>query len=312
MSLFSEALVSLGGEYARIAQVGFLSLAILAAVMWLPSKRARAWLKVTAVKHLFQHRYDYRAEWLRFTQTIGRGASADDSFEERAIKVLADITESPKGLLLVPNEEAELELVARWQWPTLEIPGESADFRLAGLLEERSFIVDLEEVRAGTDHHGEGGLIPEWLLEARDAWALVPLQHFDRLVGVIVLAKPRDSRQLDWEDFDLLRVVGQQLASYLAERSGQQALMDATRFDEFNRRMAFVMHDVKNLASQMQLLARNAEIHADKPDFRADMLVTLRNSSDKLNALLERLGRYGTAQELDLKPVSSGMRCAGG
>ena len=303
MSLLSEALVSFGGEFARLIQVGFLALAILAAIIWLPSQKARSWIRVTAVKHLFQHRYDYRAEWLRFTQTIGRGGSADDSFEQRAIKVLADITESGAGLLLAPNEEAELELVSRWQWPTLEVPAQAAGYKLTGLLEERGFIVDLDEVRAGTDYHGESELVPEWLVEANDAWALVPLQHFDRLVGVVVLARPRDSRQLDWEDFDLLRVVGQQLSSYLAERAGQQALMEASRFDEFNRRIAFVMHDVKNLASQMALLARNAELHADKPDFRADMLVTLRNSSDKLNALLQRLGRYGTGHAMEMQSV---------
>ena len=44
---------------------------------------------------------------------------------------------------------------------------------------------------------------------------------------------------------------------------------------------------------QLSLLARNAEKHAENPAFRADMLVTLRNSADKLNALLQRLGRYG-------------------
>ncbi|MEP1605611.1 MAG: XrtA/PEP-CTERM system histidine kinase PrsK [Marinomonas sp.] len=303
MSLVSEALFSLGGEFARLMQTGFLALAILAAVVWLPSQKARSWVRVTAIKHLFQHRYDYRSEWLRFTQTIGRVNSAEDSFEERAVKVLADITESPAGILLAPTEEAELELVARWKWPTLEIPAQAAEYQLTGMLEQSGFIIDLDEVRAGTDHHGEAGFVPDWLVGAHDAWALVPLQHFDRLVGVVVLARPRDSRQLDWEDFDLLKVVGQQLASYLAERSGQQALMEASRFDEFNRRIAFVMHDVKNLASQMALLARNAEKHADKPDFRADMLVTLRNSSDKLNTLLERLGRYGTGQALAMKPV---------
>ncbi|MEM6476928.1 MAG: ATP-binding protein, partial [Pseudomonadota bacterium] len=99
------------------------------------------------------------------------------------------------------------------------------------------------------------------------------------------------------------RVVGQQLASYLAEQSGQQALMDASRFDEFNRRMAFVMHDIKNLASQLSLLAANAQKHADNPDFRADMLVTLRASSEKLAALLARLGRYGAGQVHELEPT---------
>jgi len=52
------------------------------------------------------------------------------------------------------------------------------------------------------------------------------------------------------------------------------------------------MHDIKNLTSQLSLLARNAERHADNPAFRADMLVTLRNSAEKLESLLQRLGRY--------------------
>ena len=79
--------------------------------------------------------------------------------------------------------------------------------------------------------------------------------------------------------------------------------MDASRFDEFNRRMAFVMHDIKNLASQLSLLAANAQKHADNPDFRKDMLVTLHKSSEKLNALLARLGRYGSGPVNAIKPV---------
>ncbi|MEQ8773254.1 MAG: PEP-CTERM system histidine kinase PrsK, partial [Erythrobacter sp.] len=270
----SIALIGGGGDVARTGQVAFLVLAIVAAVVWLPSERVRSWIRVMAAKHLFQHRYDYRAEWLRFTRTIGRGSGAAASFHERAVKAIADITDSSAGLLLVPDEEARLELTARWNWPTIEVPAVAGEYTLSGLLEQHHHILDLDEVRAGTDYHGEVAQVPTWLREAEDAWALVPLIHFERLVGAIILARPRIERRLDWEDFDLLRVAGQQLASYLAEQAGQQALMDASRFDEFNRRMAFVMHDIKNLASQMSLLAANAEKHADNPAFRADMLVT--------------------------------------
>ncbi|MEL7196958.1 MAG: XrtA/PEP-CTERM system histidine kinase PrsK [Pseudomonadota bacterium] len=296
MVLVTRSLALLGGDIARASQIVFVVLAVLFAVVWLPSQRLRAWLKVTATKHLFQHRYDYREEWLRFTHTMGRNANNGPSFHERAVKAMADITESPAGLLLTPTDEAELDLTARWNWPTIEVPANAGGFSLTGLLERHSHILDLDEVRAGIDRHGELEHVPEWLIEAQDAWALVPLIHFDRIVGAILLARPRIERRLDWEDFDLLRVAGQQLASYLAEQAGQQALMDASRFDEFNRRMAFVMHDIKNLASQMSLLATNAEKHADNPAFRKDMLVTLRNSSDKLGALLARLGRYGSGQ----------------
>lgn len=296
MALVSRSLALIGEDIARASQIVFLVLAIIAALAFLPSTRMRGWIRVKLVKHLFQHRYDYREEWLRFNQTVGRGSSANASFHQRAVKAVADITDSPAGMLLVPNDEGQLELSARWNWPTIEVPAVAADSALAGVLGQHNLVVDLDEVRSGTDRNGEAAHVPDWLTEAEDAWALVPLIHFDRLVGVIVLARPRIERRLDWEDFDLLRVVGQQLASYLAEQSGQQALMDASRFDEFNRRMAFVMHDIKNLASQMSLLSANAQKHADNPEFRADMLVTLRNSSEKLSALLARLGRYGSGQ----------------
>lgn len=293
MFALSQAFNALGGDWSRFTQVAFLFAATMVALLWLPSPRVRSWLRVTLTKHLFAHRYDYREEWLRFTKTIGRGGSGDETLHERVIKALCDITDSPSGLLLAPNEAAELELVARWHWQEIEVPASGASYQLAGLLEENNYILNLDELRNGQDRHGEGEHVPDWLFLANDAWAVVPLLHFNRLVAAVVLARPSTQRPLDWEDLDLLRVVGQQSASYLAEQSGQEALMEASRFDEFNRRIAFVMHDIKNLASQLSLLARNAEKHADNPEFRADMLVTLKNSSDKLNTLIARLSRYG-------------------
>jgi putative PEP-CTERM system histidine kinase len=177
---------------------------------------------------------------------------------------------------------------------------------------DAEYILDLDHWRRGTDESVPPAAVPDWLANEEQAWALVPLLHYERLLGIVVLARPPHARTLDWEDFDLLRVIGRQLASYLAEQSSHDALGEALRFDEFNRRIAFVIHDIKNLASQLSLLARNAERHADKPEFRADMLVTLRNSADKLNALLQRLGRYGAqageaSQSIPVRPLLRGI-----
>ena len=292
----AQTLAWFGDGLAPLAQIGFVLVSTVLALVVLPSGRLRGWMKVTIAKHFFQHRYDYRAEWLRFTQTIGRG-EAGVPLEERIIQAVADITDSPAGLLLMPGEHGELALAARWRWRTAEVPAEAMGSAARRFFERDGFIVDLDRLRAagsggGALHQGSDA-IPDWMLAEERAWALVPLLHFERLVGVLVLARPAQERQLDWEDFDLLRVVGRQLASYLAEHAGQEALLDASRFDEFNRRIAFVMHDIKNLASQLALLGRNAERHGENPEFRADMLVTVRNSADKLNALLARLSRYG-------------------
>ena len=294
MVVVAQGLAYLGSDYGRMLQTGFVLLASVVALTVLPSKKLRGWLRVTLSKNLFQHRYDYRAEWLRFTETIGRAGPQAPPLPERAVQAVADITDSPAGLLLTPREEGGLALEARWQWPAIDVPAEAIDTLGAKFLAENQFIVDLDDLRAGDAEDVPAVATPDWQVQDDRSWALVPLLHYERLVGVVVLARPTVARRLDWEDFDLLRVVGRQLASYLAERNSQDALGEAQRFDEFNRRIAFVMHDIKNLASQLSLLAGNAEKHADKPEFRADMILTLRNSTDKLQALLARLGRYGS------------------
>ena len=72
--------------------------------------------------------------------------------------------------------------------------------------------------------------------------------------------RPTIAAPLDWEDFDLLRTAGRQAASSLAEAHGQEALANAQRFEEFNRRFAFILHDIKNLVSQLSL--RRAQCRA--------------------------------------------------
>ena len=137
-------------------------------------------------------------------------------------------------------------------------------------------------------------------------WAGIPLVHQQRLIGIVVLAAPDYRRPLDWEDFDLLRTAGGQAASSLAEAQSQEALSHAQRFEEFNRRFAFILHDVKNLVSQLSLLSRNAERHAENPEFRADMVATLKSSVGKMNELLARLSPQSQTQVQAMVPQSLG------
>ena len=294
-----------GDDLSRFVQLGFLTVASAVALVVLPSQRMRGLLRVTLAKHLFQHRYDYREEWLRFTRTIGNSSAAGQPLGERVVKAVCDIADSPAGLLLCPGDHGDLTLAARWNWPEIEVPANGLPARSLVFFERESFITDLDHLRSGGEDRGEAAFIPQWLREDHRTWALVPLIHYERLVGMVVLAHPPVVRNFDWEDFDLLRVVGRQLASYLAENSSQEALAEASRFDDFHRRIAFVMHDIKNLASQLSLLARNAELHAEKKEFRDDMLVTLRNSSEKLNALIARLSRYGNGAVERLEQISA-------
>jgi putative PEP-CTERM system histidine kinase len=61
----------------------------------------------------------------------------------------------------------------------------------------------------------------------------------------------------------------------------------------------FVVHDLKNLVSQLSLLLSNASKHKNNPEFQKDMIDTVDLSIQKMRRLLEKLSS-GTSME---KPV---------
>ncbi|MBL8651435.1 MAG: PEP-CTERM system histidine kinase PrsK [Sphingopyxis sp.] len=297
-----------GGNYAELAQGLSLVVALGAGGLLLASARARAWLSVMISKHFFEHRYDYRAEWMRFTATLARENDGEGDLYRRVAKALAELTGSPGALLMLPDAQGEYRVADRWHWEAGVEADAALSLRSAFMLQDTGHIVDLDAARRGARDGSEKLPIPDWLVADPRAWVVVPVLHFQRMIAVVVLHRPPVSRALDWEDLDVLRIAGRQAASYLAESQSQVALSEAKRFDEFNRRFAFIMHDIKNLASQLALLARNAERHADKPEFRADMVETLKLSAGRLSDLLARLsprerGRSVEAGAVAVEPL---------
>ena len=306
MTILATALRGTNWDWSRSAAIAVLAAMTVAAMVLLPSARARSWAKVKLAKHLFERRFDYRTEWLRFTDTVGRSGPSAAPLGERVVKAFADIVDSPGGLLLTADDNGAIEPAAAWNWPGGTVasrePEESRRFWLAVECEGR--ILELDAHRYGWGDPKDVAITPpDWVLADDHAWAGVPLIHHDRLVGLVLLAAPDYRRPLDWEDFDLLRTAGRQAASSLAEAHGQAALSNAQRFEEFNRRFAFILHDVKNLVSQLSLVARNAERHADNAEFRADMVATLKSSVGKMNDLLARLAPQAPARPERVQPV---------
>ncbi len=303
--LSAYALQSLAGAWARAIPPLALLAAGVVFTFVMASPEARAWLNVVLTKHLFAHRYDYRAEWLRFTDTLGVPGPGAAALEMRVVKAVADIVKAPGGVLLLPNHDG-FTIGARWGWEGSQPPLESGSADLVRRL-ATGRIIELDPLRRGHGDMAEAATIPEWIISDTSAWAIVPLVHFDRLAGAVLLERPLVARALDWEDFDLLRLAGRQVASYLAEAHAQEALSDGARFDEFNRRFAFIMHDIKNLVSQLTLVTRNAERHAEKPEFRADMIATLQSSTARMNDLLARLSQHNTGKTEEPRIVDLGV-----
>lgn len=276
----------IGGSWGPVIQIAFLSAAVILMLVALFSESARAGLKLLISRHFFSYRYDYRDEWHAFIATMSSG---EGRLYDRAIRAVARVVDSPSGALWVENpEERAFFPMARWNLAE-KPPVIATDAPLVEhLRQEEAGPLDLKAWRNDRAARAELEL-PSWLSDNGRARLVVPLRHRDRLLGLLLLGEPRMPQKLTWEEHDLLRTLSRQVASYLAEEEALKALVDARQFEEFNRRFAFVIHDIKNVAGQLSLVLANAEKHWDNPAFQKDAMGTVRNSVDKMNALLGQL-----------------------
>jgi putative PEP-CTERM system histidine kinase len=249
----------------------------------------RARLKIFIGKHFYQGRYDYRHEWQRCTHGL---AEEGGPLSERAIQAVAGLVESPAGVLWLRRDGDRFLPAASWNMP-LPRDETRADSDICRLLEQRRWVVDMHEWRRDPRSYGDPAL-PAWLTDTPSLWLVVPLILERRLFGFICLARPRTELQLNWEVRDVLKIAGSQAASYLAHRESADNLAVARQFESFNRMSTFIVHDLKNLVSQLSLLLINAERHKANPEFQEDMLETLSHSLDKMKQLLLKLRRDQT------------------
>lgn len=283
-----------GGEWGGLAQLVFFFAAGMLLVVLLFSGQMRARLRVFLSKHFFNYRYDYREEWLRFIDTLS-SAELDHDLRLRVIQAMAQIVESPGGLLWQRQEKGAFVPTASWNMPECtESIAENES--LACFLAERAWIIELDQVTREPESYA-GLMLPDWVREIPDAWLLVPLFNMSELHGFIVLARPRTPLQINWEVRDLLVTTGRQSASYLALLAANEILVDVRQFEAFNRLSAYVVHDLKNLVAQLSLVVSNAERYRDNPDFVKDAFATVDNSVRKMNRLLAQLRKGRMASQ---------------
>src|SRR5262245_23101718 len=279
-----------GGNWGAVLQVTFMFGAALLLCVIVFSGTLRSRLKVFLSKNFFSYHYDYRDEWLRFTRTLSEGEPGIQ-LRERSIQAIAELVDSPAGVLWLEQDTGSFEPVAHWNMPAVKGTA-TPDTPLVQFMERRQWVIDLG-ARAGQPEIYEGLKIPDWLSAVHSAWLVVPLILDERLLGFVVLARSRGRIDLNWEVNDLLKTAGRQAASYLAQIEAAKALLVARQFEAFNRMSAFVVHDLKNLIAQLSLLLSNANRHRHNPAFQEDMLGTVAHSVEKMKRLLVQLrGSY--------------------
>lgn len=216
---------------------------------------------------------------------------------------LADLVESPAGALWLKDESRDFVIAARCSIPMIAAV-ERQDSALTTFLERTGWIVNIADLRSDPSRY-DGLAAPSWLESFPSPWLIVPLVTGIELLGFVVLATPRAPVEVDWEVRDLLKTASRQAGSYLGQIRATEALLEARKFDAFNRMSAFVVHDLKNLIAQLSLMLKNAQRHRDNPEFQSDMLATVEHVVERMNALMLQL-RTGTKPVENLRHVDLG------
>lgn len=252
------------------------------------SSRLNARLRVLVSKHFLPFRYDYREEWLRLIDTL---VSPDSGapLPERVIRGVAQIVGSPAGVLWMRASDGGA-LTATAGWNTKVLPDASIfpdDPALVFML-ERQWTIDTAELARRPELYA-GLRRPDWLESFPEGLLIVPLISNEVLIGVIVLFQSSSAFRLTFEEIDLLRTSGRQVAAFLAQYDSDQKLAEGRQFEALNRLTAFVMHDLKNLIAQQSLMVQNAARHKGNPEFFEDAMATINNSVARMNKLLQQL-----------------------
>ncbi len=278
-----------GGGWGRALQIGLLVVSLIGLLLLFFSGALRAKLRVYISKHFFSYRYDYREEWLRFTAMLS-SQSSPEALGQSIIEGLAKLVESLGGSLWLPSQAQGgfVQAVRHNAVRSSLVVQEQGDF--VQFLSSSGWILDLDQLRAGGQELGkQWAHVPQALLDEPRHWLIVPLLVGSRLIAFVVLEHSRASLDVNWEVRDLLKTASAQAAGFLAQVQATEALLEARKFDAFHKMSAFVVHDLKNIVTQLSLMMKNAQKHRDNPEFQDDMLATVENSLEKMKQLLLQL-----------------------
>ncbi len=278
-----------GGSWGLVAQAIFLFITILALALFISSRRIRARLYVFVNKHFYPYKYDYREEWLRFIRTLST-SSEENELYHNTIKSIAQIIESPGGMLWLREDNGFFVCVDAWEMELVS-DREPTETSLPKFMEEYEFVISVDEFLKQPEVYNRLGYLelPEWVKKVQP-WLIVPLIYNDLLIGFVVLdhAAAR-KKSFNWEDSDLLKTAARQVAAFLEQMNASKALAEAKQFESFNKVSTYVVHDIKNLVAQLSLISSNAEKHKDNPLFMEDVFKTINNSVTKMNKMMEVL-----------------------
>ena len=292
---------TLGGDWGEALQVLIFTILVTFLVTLLMSTRFRARLMVFISQNFFDYKYDYREEWLKMTQVFAN-LSDDPPLPERIIRILAGLVESNSGVLWIRDEHGNFVLHTSVNLTSSKYTMIDNRSELVRFFQQREWIIDLREYKVDPIRYNLLE-IPDAVLRFADGWLIIPMYLGDDLYSIALVGEPYAKVELNWENFDLVRVVARQTCNLLAQADAQNRLSRAMQFEAVSKASAFMVHDLKTLIAQLSLLVNNAHKHRDNPAFIDDMIQTTDHAAKKMANLVDHI-RKPADSDAQTRPVN--------
>ena len=287
MAMLGYAVKYFGGQWGSAIQVVLIVLSLSLLVSLFLSLSFRTKIKVFITKHFFANQFDYRIEWLKLTHCLNTRES-DGNVYASALRGLIQAIDYQIGCL-IQSQNGELKVLADIDKPALNDDEQAVLLAFSAFFTSKNWIIDIEELRT-QPYVYEGLKVNHSLLNSVSFHLVIPIFNEEKFWGMAVMQGSDNTRKkLNWELRDYLTAVNAQISNFLFHHQAAQELAENAQFAAFTRMSAFIVHDLKNVAAQINLILSNAEQHKDNPQFIDDTFETLHHTKVRMDKMLYQL-----------------------
>lgn len=295
LGIMGEGMRHFGEKMSRNLLVTLFFVGGVGIIIALLSENIQRKIRVFLSKNFFSDKYDYRAQWLNFTDRVSSEGTSEGVLKAILSSFSGTFGTTGAALFIRDEQDGDYECAAVYELhiPVRGLPDKSG---LAVFMEPNGRVYSRAEGSHPVDETGQR------FLEENGIYFLIPLYTSGAMNGFIALGPPINGKEVyTFEDYDLMKTLSRQTSSIIHNLRLSDELSRARQMEAIGRVSAFVIHDLKNHVSSLSMMVDNADEHMDDPEFQRDMVGSLSATVKKMNVLISRLKNIKEKASLNLR-----------
>ena len=262
------------------------------------SKSVKNRFKEFVDKNIYKNKIDYRQVWQEFSESVASIVEIDELISEIS-KTITNILNASWLEIFLPEKNSN-------KFTSSDGPHK---FRIEIDPAEQEWLI-----RYGKTIFSETPEMKEYLYYLRRSLFSVfgdksnlyisPLICKRNFIGLLV-CEFKGETVLNHEFPDLLNTLANESAIAIQSLLSNQIATEAKEAESFYRLSTFIIHDLKNLISLLNMIVVNAAENIGNVEFQKEMLISLKNSTSKIEDLINKLRFSIDEQQLKLTPSDS-------